>query len=187
MTRFVSVLGESAPYSFGDAVLAGWASDGGMLWPETIPRVSPATITLGAPSARRWRRDPQALHLADDSDFRTPRLTPVAGAFGRFGSADVVELSTPLQPPSPAIAACASPNCGTGRRSPSRTSGWRSSAACSATCSAAENNGSRCSSARRATRGRRRSRPCEGCPTSRFSCCTRCRATPRSRRCRSAR
>ena len=99
MTRFVSVLGESAPYSFGDAVLAGWASDGGMLWPETIPRVSAATLhawrALSYPALAA-----AILKLfisADDADFTHAEVDALcAGAFGRFGSADVVELSTPL-------------------------------------------------------------------------------------------
>ena len=99
MTRFVSVLGESAPYSFGDAVLAGWASDGGMLWPETIPRVSAATLhawrALSYPALAA-----AILKLfisADDADFTHAEVDALcAGAFGRFGSADVVELSTSL-------------------------------------------------------------------------------------------
>ena len=99
MTRFVSVLGESAPYSFGDAVLAGWASDGGMLWPETIPRVSPATLhawrALSYPALAA-----AILKLfisADDADFTHAEVDALcAGAFGRFGSAEVVELSKSL-------------------------------------------------------------------------------------------
>ena len=46
---FHSVLADRSntrTYSFGDAVLAGWADDGGMLW-LPIPKLSQATLRHG--------------------------------------------------------------------------------------------------------------------------------------------
>ena len=57
---FASVLGSTRTYSFGDAVLAGWAADGGMLWPTSVPQVDAATLEAWAALSypqlcdRRW-------------------------------------------------------------------------------------------------------------------------------------
>jgi threonine synthase len=47
MTHFVSTKGGVAPVDFEQAVIQGYAADGGLFVPETIPRVSPQRL-------RRW-------------------------------------------------------------------------------------------------------------------------------------
>ncbi|KAM3568355.1 hypothetical protein VYU27_009517, partial [Nannochloropsis oceanica] len=71
--RYISTRGESSSSSsrltFREAVLAGWAPDGGMLLPERIPQVTPAML-------EEWRglSYPQlvtrllALFVTDDGD-----------------------------------------------------------------------------------------------------------------------
>ena len=49
MTQFVSTKGGVAPVDFETAVLQGFAADGGLFVPETIPRISEERL-------REWSR-----------------------------------------------------------------------------------------------------------------------------------
>ena len=93
--RFSSTCGGARLYSFGEATLAGWAEDGGMLWPRAVPSVSTAVL-------QAWARlsYPQlcaeVLKLfvdADDEDVSHGDIDAIAlDAFSAFGSERVVEV-----------------------------------------------------------------------------------------------
>ena len=84
-------------YSFGDAVLAGWADDGGMLWPTQVPQLDQQRLVAWA-SLSYPQLCATILKLfvpADDPDIAHGELDAlVARSFPAFGSADVVELFT---------------------------------------------------------------------------------------------
>lgn len=82
-------------YSFGDAVLAGWADDGGMLWPTDIPRISQEELArLATKSYPELCAHLLKLFVPpDDPDISHAELEQlVHGAFARFGSSEVVEV-----------------------------------------------------------------------------------------------
>ena len=82
-------------YSFGDAVLAGWADDGGMLWPMNVPRLDRAQISSWA-SLTYTQLCAAVLKQfipVDDADVTHAELDElVSGAFTAFGSSEVVEV-----------------------------------------------------------------------------------------------
>ena len=87
-------------YSFGDAVLAGWGDDGGMLWPMDVPQVNSATLDdwaaltypqLCAAILKRFIPP-------DDADVSPSDVDAIVlNAFGAFGSDSVVDV-VPLYP-----------------------------------------------------------------------------------------
>jgi threonine synthase len=95
MSSFASVLGGARRYSFGDAVLAGWAEDGGMLWPTCVPQLDRGQL-------RRWAKlaypelCAEFLKLflpTDDRDISHAELDSlIGGAFSSFGSREVVKV-----------------------------------------------------------------------------------------------
>ena len=95
--KFESVLGSPTRYSFGDAVLAGWGDDGGMLVPEAVPRVSSATLSSWATlSYPQLLVELLKLFIpASDADVTHAELDDiVTSSFARFGSSEVVELKS---------------------------------------------------------------------------------------------
>ena len=94
---FHSVLADRSnarTYSFGDAVLAGWADDGGMLWPTHVPKLSQATLTSWANlSYPQLCAALLKLYVPlDDADISHADIDAlVASAFDAFGSQKVVE------------------------------------------------------------------------------------------------
>jgi threonine synthase len=95
--RFVSVLSGAAPrtYSFGEAVLAGWADDGGMLWPKSVPKLDKESLSeLSSKSYPELCSAILKLFVAaDDPDISHPELERlVTGAFTRFGSSEIVTV-----------------------------------------------------------------------------------------------
>ena len=98
MTTFRSVLcTDGREYSFEEAVLAGWADDGGMLLPTVIP-------TVDRPTLRRWAAlsypalCAEVLKLFVPPDAARGGIAHadleaiVLGCFGRFGHRDVVTV-----------------------------------------------------------------------------------------------
>lgn len=81
-------------YTFGEAVIAGWADDGGMLWPTSVPVLDSATLSAWA--ALDYPQLCAALLKlflpADDELSPADVDTIVHDAFRAFGSADVVNL-----------------------------------------------------------------------------------------------
>ena len=82
-------------YSFGDAALAGWADDGGMLWPTQIPKLDKAA--LAALASKSYPELCAALLKLfvpdDDADLKLSDVDEIVlGAFSAFGSAEVVEV-----------------------------------------------------------------------------------------------
>lgn len=87
----------AAVYGFGDAVLAGWAADGGMLWPRSVPRLGRAQLASWAALSypELCARLLKLFVPADDPDVTHADLDALtASAFARFGSREVVELAT---------------------------------------------------------------------------------------------
>ena len=83
-------------YSFADAVISGWADDGGMLWPTHVPRLDAAT--LSAWSALSYPQLCAAVLkcfvAADDVEVTPADIDAITlGAFSSFGSADVVDVA----------------------------------------------------------------------------------------------
>lgn len=80
-------------YSFREAVLAGWADDGGMLLPTRLPIITPAQLEA-------WRGIPYpqlvthllALFIDDDDKETVPLEALVQASFAAFASPDVVEF-----------------------------------------------------------------------------------------------
>jgi threonine synthase len=103
MPGFVSVLSNGRKrrtYTFSEAVLLGWAPDGGMFWPESVPHLDPATL-------RRWAALPYAslcaellkLFIAGDKEMSESDIDSICGgAFERFGAPSTVEVR-PLSVP----------------------------------------------------------------------------------------
>ena len=91
-------------YTFEEAVIAGWADDGGMLWPSSIPRVTSATLL-------EW----QALSYPDlcftamrlfisESEVPSPALRRITSTcFSRFGHREIVKVSFPDQKNLPTV------------------------------------------------------------------------------------
>ena len=85
----------SREYSFGDACLAGWADDGGMLWPTAVPRLDLSTIA-------RWAALSYPALCAEILKLFVPRGDAdvshadidsiVLDAFSAFGSAVTVMI-----------------------------------------------------------------------------------------------
>ena len=96
---FMSVLGSpsSRQYTFGDAVLAGWAEDGGMLWPTHIPRLSVSDLA-GWSALTYPELVASVLKLflpQDDPDMTHADVDRIVmSAFDSFGRSSVVELQT---------------------------------------------------------------------------------------------
>ena len=95
--RFKSVLGgeDARIYGFGDAVLAGWADDGGMLWPTHLPHIDAAKLQSWATKTYpQLCADFLKLFVpSDDPDMTHSELDElVSGAFSAFGIHDVVEV-----------------------------------------------------------------------------------------------
>jgi hypothetical protein len=44
MNRFISTRGEKRVYTFEEALFAGYADDGGMLLPQSLPRIDAPTL-----------------------------------------------------------------------------------------------------------------------------------------------
>jgi len=93
--KFVSVLGGAEPASFSEAVLNGWAPDGGMYWPAAVEPVSPRTLSawesLSYP--RLCEEVLKRFIAADDPDVTPLDLAGiVSAAFSSFGDAEVVSL-----------------------------------------------------------------------------------------------
>eukprot|EP00962_Isochrysis_galbana_P018222 scaffold5250_cov102-Isochrysis_galbana.AAC.2 len=103
---FVSVLSDGRKrrsYTFSEAVLLGWAPNGGMFWPESVPHLDPATL-------REWAALPYAslcaellkLFISGDKEMTASDIDSIChGTFERFGSASTVEVR-PLSVPSAA-------------------------------------------------------------------------------------
>ena len=95
---FASVLADRSNarvYSFGDAVLAGWADDGGMLWPTHVPKLSRATLASWAQlSYPELCATLLKLFVpADDADISHVEIDSlVSSAFDAFGSNKGVEI-----------------------------------------------------------------------------------------------
>ena len=95
---FASVLStvDGRVYSFGDAVLAGWADDGGMLWPTEVPHVDSQTLQSWA-SLSYAQLCATILKLFvphDDRDLTHADLDAIVlGAFSAFGSDNTVEVA----------------------------------------------------------------------------------------------
>ena len=98
--RFVSVLSDSVSarqYAFGEAVLAGWAEDGGMLWPTKVPQLTQAQLASWAQlSYPKLCSELLKLFVPqDDADITHAELDAlVTRSFAAFGSKEVVELFT---------------------------------------------------------------------------------------------
>lgn len=101
---FVSVI-SSGPdrrkFTFSEAALLGWAPDGGMFWPEPLPRLDCATL-------RAWALLPYAalcsellkLFILGDPEMSPAEVDEICtAAFAHFGSAATVEVK-PLPVPS---------------------------------------------------------------------------------------
>ena len=96
MAQFRSVLGGAEPaVPFSEAVLNGWAPDGGMYWPTAIEPVEPATLA-GWASLSYPRLCEEVLKRfirADDPDISRAELASiVSSAFDAFGSNSVLQL-----------------------------------------------------------------------------------------------
>ena len=96
MAQFRSVLGGAeAAVPFSEAVLNGWAPDGGMYWPTAIEPVEPATLA-GWASLSYPRLCEEVLKRfipADDPDITPTDLAGIVStAFAAFGDAEVVSL-----------------------------------------------------------------------------------------------
>ena len=94
---FASVLSQQPrrEYRFPEAVLAGWADDGGMLWPTAVPKLSGDTLRAWASlSYPQLCAAILKLFVAPDE----PEMTPAdidaitASAVATFGSKQVVEF-----------------------------------------------------------------------------------------------
>ena len=94
---FSSVLADRSNariYSFGDAVLAGWADDGGMLWPTQVPKLNRGILTSWAKlSYSQLCAELLKLFVPDnDVDISHADIEAlVSSAFDAFGSDKVVE------------------------------------------------------------------------------------------------
>ncbi|MEO5366557.1 MAG: threonine synthase [Magnetococcus sp. WYHC-3] len=88
--RYLSTRGGVPPLAFGDAVLMGLGSDGGLLLPETYPTVSPDTL-------RQWAKLPfQALALqvmAPFTDLPAPVLSElIRRSYAGFSHPEITPL-----------------------------------------------------------------------------------------------
>ena len=97
-SMFASVLAgpSGRVYSFGDAALAGWADDGGMLWPTRVPHVDGDTLRAWAElSYPALCAAILKLFVTDaDADFSHSDVDGmVSEAFAAFGTAHVVEVA----------------------------------------------------------------------------------------------
>ncbi|MCP5156677.1 MAG: threonine synthase [Ectothiorhodospiraceae bacterium] len=95
MIRFVSTRGGIAPVAFDEAVLQGFAADGGLFVPDSIPVVSAAELerlsTLDFPALA----SELVSRFVDPAVIDHARLrTLVADGFRAFDARDVVELVT---------------------------------------------------------------------------------------------
>lgn len=96
--RYLSTRGGVAPIGFAEAVMMGLATDGGLLVPETIPRVTPPTLRAWAGLGfADLATEVLALYVGDDlsraelaalvarayAGFAHPEVTPVASVAGR--------------------------------------------------------------------------------------------------------
>ena len=95
--------GKRRYYTFEEAVLAGWADDGGMLMPETIPKLNAALLTQWATERIGY---PELCYeilsrFVDTLEIPHDELRElVTGSFARFGHPDVVTVA-PLLPGEP--------------------------------------------------------------------------------------
>ena len=113
-------------YSFGDAVLAGWGDDGGMLWPMEVPQQQRHARQLGR-SPIRSSAPPfsSALYRQTTRTYRLPTWTPSFSMRLAHLAATASWMSyhyTLLWMAHGRSMDGTSPSCGTARRSPSRTS-----------------------------------------------------------------
>ena len=94
--RATGQVGEKS-YSFEEAVLAGWAEDGGMILPAELPEVSAPTLASWAGLGfrdvafnvlRLFTGEPGEAGSMDDTTLRAV----LSGAFEDFGIEEVVKL-----------------------------------------------------------------------------------------------
>ena len=92
---FVSVLGGAPEVPFSQAVLNGWAPDGGMYWPAAVEPVSQATLAswAGLSYPRLCEEVLKRFIAADDPDISRVELASItSAAFEAFGATEIVKL-----------------------------------------------------------------------------------------------
>jgi len=100
---FVSTLSSGSKrrtFTFSEAVLLGWAPDGGMFWPAEVPHLDPATLRswadLGYPALCA---EILKLFIAGDEEMSDVDIDDICrDCFTRFGSAETVHVR-PLSVP----------------------------------------------------------------------------------------
>ena len=92
---FISVLGGAPEVPFSQAVLNGWAPDGGMYWPASVEAVSRATLAswAGLSYPRLCEEVLKRFIAADDPDISRAELAAItSAAFEAFGTTEIVKL-----------------------------------------------------------------------------------------------